>query len=208
MIEVDPGDPAFSSPTKPIGPVYDRAGADALAADRGWTFLPDGDGFRRVVPSPAPKRIFELRQIRWLLERGAVVICAGGGGIPTAFVGERLVGVEAVIDKDWASQLLATQLDADLFVMATDADAVFLDWGSPTARPIARAHPDALAARSAHFPDGSMGPKVAAACAFARSAPGARAVIGGLADIEAVIAGTAGTTVTTDAEGIELRPTT
>jgi carbamate kinase len=208
MIEVDPHDAAFAAPTKPIGPVYDHAGADALATTRGWTFKPDGDGFRRVVPSPAPKQIIELRQIRWLLERGAVVICAGGGGIPTAFDADgRLVGVEAVIDKDGASQLLATQLDADVFVMATDPDAVYLDWGTPSARAIARAHPDALLAHATHFPDGSMGPKVAAACAFATAAPGARAVIGGLADIDAMIAGTAGTTVTTAADGIELRTT-
>ncbi len=145
MIEVDPDDPAFQDPSKPIGPIYDRAAADALTAERGWTFKPDGDSFRRVVASPEPRRIFELRQIQWLLERQTVVICAGGGGIPVAYQpGRQLTGVEAVIDKDRASALLARDLKADVLVMATDADAVYLDWGKPSARAIARAHPDAL----------------------------------------------------------------
>src|SRR4029077_3512749 len=108
MIEVDPHDPAFENPTKPIGPVYTQSDADKLRAERGWTFKPDGDSLRRVVPSPAPLRIFEHRPIRWMLEHGAVVTCAGGGGIPTAYGdGHRLAGVEAVIDKDHASGLLA-----------------------------------------------------------------------------------------------------
>ena len=204
MIEVDPDDPSFGAPSKPIGPIYDRAAADELASERGWTFKPDGDMFRRVVASPQPKRIFELRQIRWLLEHGAVVICAGGGGIPTAYQpGRQLVGVEAVIDKDRASQLLASELNADVFVMATDADAVYLDWGKPTARAIARAHPDALHGHAEQFPEGSMGPKVASACDFARTKPGARAGIGGLSDVARMLDGRAGTTVTTSVEGIE-----
>jgi carbamate kinase len=204
MIEVDPDDPAFGAPSKPIGPIYDRDAADELARERGWTFKPDGDSFRRVVPSPAPKQIFELRQIRWLLEHGTVVICAGGGGIPTAYrPGRQLVGVEAVIDKDRASQLLASQLGAEVFVMATDADAVYVDWGTPSARAIARAHPDALAAYAEQFPAGSMGPKVEAARGFARATPGTRAAIGGLADVAGMLAGKAGTTVTTATDGIE-----
>jgi hypothetical protein len=167
MIEVDPDDPAFQDPSKPIGPIYDRAAADALKAERGWTFKLDGDAFRRVVPSPEPKRIFELRQIQWLLEHQAVVICAGGGGIPVAYQpGRQLTGVEAVIDKDRASALLAGDLKADVFVMATDADAVYLDWGKPTSRAIARAHPDALM-ELCGVRGGSMLPKVAAACDFA-----------------------------------------
>jgi len=107
---------------------------------------PEGDRFRRVVPSPRPLRVFEIRPIRWLLERGTIVICSGGGGIPTAYGADgKLHGVEAVIDKDRASSLLAQQLEADFFVMATDAEAVAIDWGTPRARNIRRASPAALA---------------------------------------------------------------
>ena len=148
MVEVDPDDPAFTDPTKFVGPVYDEAQAKALAADKGWSVKPDGAYWRRVVPSPRPKRIFEIRPMRWLLEQGAVVICAGGGGIPTMYARDReryLVGVEAVIDKDLASSLLARELDADLFIMATDVDGVYTDWG--TARTGAHRAGDAGAAR-------------------------------------------------------------
>ena len=118
MIEVDPDDPAFTNPSKPIGPQYDKAEADRLAAERGWTFKPDGDHMRRVVPSPVPQRIFEHRPIRWLLDQGCVVICAGGGGIPTAYRPRRqLTGIEAVIDKDRASALLANNIQADVLVV-------------------------------------------------------------------------------------------
>ena len=137
MVEVDAADPAFADPTKFVGPIYDDAEAEALAADKGWVFKRDGDHLRRVVPSPAPKRIFEIRPIRWLLERGVVVICAGGGGIPTTWVPGKertLGGVEAVIDKDLASELLAREVDADLFVMATDVDGVYEQWGTPEQR--------------------------------------------------------------------------
>jgi carbamate kinase len=203
MIEVDPDDSAFANPTKPIGPLYTRFEADALAAERSWTFRPDGDSLRRVVPSPKPLRIFEHRPIRWLLEQGAVVICAGGGGIPTAYQpGRQLVGVEAVIDKDHASGLLARDLDADLLIMATDAPAVFVGFDTPQQRSIACAHPDALLpALEAEFAPGSMLPKVAAACEFARAA-GKPAAIGALADIEGMLDGTAGTRVSTDIDGI------
>src|SRR6478672_7095921 len=109
MVEVDPDDPAFADPTKFIGPVYDKAEAERLAAEKGWEIKPDGDKWRRVVASPQPKRIFEIRPIRWLLERGCVVICTGGGGIPTMYAPgtRKLVGAEVVIDKDRASALLA-----------------------------------------------------------------------------------------------------
>jgi carbamate kinase len=195
MVEVDPADPAFGNPTKFVGPVYDEAEAKALAADKGWVVKPDGDKWRRVVPSPRPMRIFELRPMRWLLERGTVVICAGGGGIPTMYEpGEErhLVGVEAVIDKDLASSLLARDLEADLFVMATDVDGVYLDWGTPDQRRLERVTPEEL--RSYAFPAGSMGPKVDAAAEFA-VATGKRAVIGSLDEIEGLVAGTAGTSV-------------
>jgi len=195
MVEVDQDDPAFKDPTKFVGPVYDEATARTLAAEKGWVVKPDGAHWRRVVPSPRPQRIFELRPMRWALERGAVVICAGGGGIPTAYKrGENrvLVGIEAVIDKDLASCLLARDLDADVYVMATDVDAVYADWGSPNQRRLERVTPAELDA--IEFPAGSMGPKVDAAKEFA-TATGKRAAIGTLADIENLVAGTAGTQV-------------
>jgi carbamate kinase len=209
MIEVDPDDPAFADPTKPIGPIYTAAEAEKLKAERGWAFKPDGNSMRRVVPSPAPKRIFEHRPIRWLLEHGCVVICAGGGGIPTAYQpGRQLAGVEAVIDKDHASGLLARDLDADMLIMATDAPAVFLGFGTPAQRAIARAHPDVLLAEHrAEFAPGSMLPKVTAVCDFAR-ATGKPAVIGALADIDAMLAGTAGTHVSTRTDGVDFAPET
>jgi carbamate kinase len=203
MIEVDPADPAFDNPTKPIGPIYDRVAADALKAERGWAFKLDGDAYRRVVPSPLPIRIFELRQIQWLLEHQTVVICAGGGGIPVAYQpGRQLVGVEAVIDKDRATALLAKDLNADVYVMATDADAVYLNWGKPTSRAIARAHPDALMEFADEFGAGSMLPKVEAACDYARSS-GGKAAIGGLSDIGEMLQDKAGTIVSNDVDGIE-----
>lgn len=202
MIEVDPADPAFRDPSKFIGPVYAKADADRMAAEKGWAFKPDGDRWRRVVPSPMPKRIFELRPIRWLLEHDTIVIAAGGGGIPTMYEPGKerhLIGVECVIDKDLASELLARELGADLLVILTDADAVYLDWGKPGQRAIRRAGPDAIAAYP--FPAGSMGPKVDAACRFAR-ATGKRAAIGALPDISRIIAGEAGTTITVEESGV------
>ena len=203
MIEVDPDDPAFTDPSKPIGPLYSRSEAEKMAAERGWTFKPDGDHMRRVVPSPTPKRIFEHRPIRWLLERGCVVICAGGGGIPTAYrPGRQLVGVEAVIDKDRASALLARDVDADILIMATDAQAVFVGFGTPAQRAITQADPDVLLAEyESEFAAGSMLPKVIAACDFAR-ATGKPAVIGALSDIDGMLAGTAGTRVATGVTGV------
>ena len=195
MVEVDPNDPAFKDPTKFVGPVYEKVVAEKLAAEKGWTIKQDGDKWRRVVPSPLPKRIFEHRPIKWLLEQGVIVICAGGGGIPTMYDPNRerhLIGVEAVIDKDWCTALLAREVDADLYVMATDVDGVYLDWGTPQARKVDHASPERL--ESYDFAAGSMGPKVAAACAFVH-ATGNRAAIGALADIEAIVAGTAGTNV-------------
>jgi len=194
MIEVDPDDPAFGDPTKFIGPVYTREEAERLAAEKGWVVKPDGPHYRRVVASPEPVRIFEIRPIRWLLERGAVVICTGGGGIPTMYQpGTRtLVGAEVVIDKDRASALLARELEADLFVMATDVAAVYRDFGTPQQTAIERATASELASGS--FAAGSMGPKVEAAVDFVQRT-GKRAAIGTLADLEALVAGTRGTNV-------------
>jgi carbamate kinase len=195
MVEVDPSDPAFQDPTKFVGPVYEQAEADRLAEAKGWVFKQDGDKWRRVVASPLPKRIFELRPVKWLLEKGVVVICAGGGGIPTMYLpdGTRtLVGVEAVIDKDLASELLARELAADLLVIATDVDGVYLDWGTPSQRLIDWTTPAELAAHP--FPAGSMGPKVQAAIQFVEQT-GKRCAIGSLEDIEQIVAGTAGTNI-------------
>ena len=180
MIMVDPGDPAFANPTKFVGPVYAREDADALAAEKGWAFRPDGAAWRRVVPSPEPRRILEIEPITWLLERGAVVICAGGGGIPTMLPASgpgELVGVEAVIDKDLAGELLAEDVRADLYLMATDVDGVYLDWGTPQQRRLDRVTPAELAGHQ-----------------FAAKT-GGRAAIGSLADIAGIVAGTAGTSV-------------
>lgn len=195
MVEVDPEDSAFQDPTKFVGPVYEREEAERLAAEKGWAFKPDGDTWRRVVPSPRPKRIFELQPIRWLLERGTVVICGGGGGIPTMFkpgAERELVGVEAVIDKDLVSGLLARELAADLLVMATDVDGIYLDWGQPSQRRLGRVAASELATQ--RFAAGSMGPKVAAAIQFVEQT-GRRAAIGALEDIERMVEGSAGTNV-------------
>jgi carbamate kinase len=195
MIEVDPDDPGFADPTKFVGPVYDDTEAEALAAAKGWVFKRDGEQLRRVVPSPAPRRIFEIRPIRWLLDKGVLVICTGGGGIPTTWVpGEQrtLAGIEAVIDKDLASELLAREVGADLFVMATDVDGVYDGWGTADQRRLDRVTPDELRARP--FASGSMGPKVEAATRFVE-ATGKRAAIGALDEIEQIVEGRAGTTV-------------
>ena len=192
MVEVDPDDPAFANPTKYIGPVYERAEAEALAAAKGWQIKQDGDKWRRVVASPLPKRIFEIRPIQWLLERGCVVVCTGGGGIPTMYTpGTRqLVGAEVVIDKDRASALLAQQLEADLFVMATNVDAVYTGWGTPKQAAIGTTSRAEVASLS--LPAGSMGPKVEAAASFVQKT-GKRAAIGTLAQLQGVVAWTHGT---------------
>jgi carbamate kinase len=206
MIEVDADDPAFEDPTKPIGPLYRKEEAAKLEEEKGWTFKPDGASLRRVVPSPMPKRIFEIDMIRLLLEQGCIVICAGGGGIPAAYIedpvpaGRRLVGIEAVIDKDLASALLAIDLDADVLVIVTDVDAAYSDWGTPRQRAIRRATPEALS--SADFAQGSMGPKIKAASTFVEKT-GRTAVIGSINDTPSLIRGDAGTVVALDAVGLE-----
>jgi carbamate kinase len=195
MVEVDRNDPGFQNPTKFVGPVYSKSDADRIADEKCWTFRQDGELWRRVVPSPTPQHIIEIRPIRWLLQRGTIVICAGGGGIPTMYepsAEHRLVGVEAVIDKDLCSELLARELDADLFVMLTDVDAVYMDWGKSTQKAIRHASPAAL--QEMKFATGSMGPKVEAACHFAATR-GKPAAIGALPDLARIMAGEAGTTV-------------
>ena len=197
MIEVDANDPAFANPTKFIGPVYEKAEAERLATEKGWDIRADGDKWRRVVASPLPQRIFQIRPINWLIEKQTVVICAGGGGIPTAYDSDgNLKGIEAVIDKDLASELLARDTDADLFISATDAECVYLDWGHDNQRGIKTATPDAM--DQFKFAAGSMGPKVDAACQFARRT-GKVAAIGALADLKGIVAGEKGTTIRIDA---------
>jgi carbamate kinase len=200
-IEVDPADPAFQHPTKPIGPVYSREEAERLSAEKGWSIAPDGPSWRRVVPSPQPKEILELGVIELLVRERVIVVCAGGGGIPVVRREDgTLEGVEAVIDKDLAGALLATLLHADAFLMLTDVDAVYADWGTPMSWPIHRASPDDLASRA--FAAGSMGPKVDAACRFVRANSGF-AVIGSLGHAAAMLRGEAGTTITKAATEME-----
>ena len=196
QIEVDPNDPAFKHPTKPIGPVYGKEEAQRLARERGWSIACDGDDYRRVVPSPRPKRIFELDVIERLVNDGVIVICAGGGGIPTMYRKDgSLIGVEAVIDKDFASSLLARELEADVFLMLTDVDAVHEDWDKPDTRRIRRISTQAI--RKFSFASGSMGPKVEAACEFV-DATGAIAGIGKLSDASRILDGEVGTIIDRD----------
>ncbi len=203
--EVAADDPAFANPTKFVGPIYSEADAHRLAAEHGWVVKADGAHWRRVVPSPEPKRIFEVAGINLLLAAGFLVISAGGGGIPTMYdaSGRILSGVEAVIDKDRAAAVLARDLRADLLIIATDAPGVFLDYGTPTQRLVASAHPDALAGHP--FPDGSMGPKVESALAFARTGSGRAALIGSLEELPAILDGTAGTRVSLAEAGLTVR---
>jgi carbamate kinase len=202
MIEVDGEDPAFGRPTKPIGPLYDEGAAARLAREKGWTFMADGASRRRSVPSPEPRRIFGIHVIRTLLDQGVIVICAGGGGIPTRYedapapAGRRLRGVEAVIDKDLASALLAIEVAADALVIVTDVDAVYAGWGTPDQHPIRSTTPQELA--GSEFAAGSMGPKVRAACRFAEHT-GGFAAIGSIHDTQALLRGEAGTRVALDA---------
>jgi carbamate kinase len=192
MTEVDPADPAFGEPAKFVGPVYDKENAERIATEKGWIVKPDGQYWRRVVASPEPRRIVEIQPIRWLLDKDTVVICAGGGGIPTMRANGSLAGVEAVIDKDLAGELLAREVRADLFVMATDVDGVYRDWGTENQRRVDRVTANLL--RGTEFATGSMGPKVTAAVRFAEGT-GRRAAIGSLTQVESIVDGAAGTQV-------------
>ena len=193
QVLVDRADPAFAHPTKPIGRVYGEAEARRLAAERGWAVAPDGDGYRRVVSSPRPRRVLELAAIRLLVHHGVLVICAGGGGVPVVAEGGRsYYGVEAVVDKDLTTALLAYELHADLLLLLTDVAAVERGWQTPQARAIRAVTP--LALRSERFDAGTMGPKVEAACSFVERT-GKRAAIGALADARELLLGRSGTAV-------------
>jgi carbamate kinase len=200
QIRVNSNDPGFENPSKPVGPIYKQAEASRLQREKAWAMAPDGKYFRRVVASPEPQQIIEIDAIKMLVDSGIVVICAGGGGIPVAYDEEqKLYGVEAVIDKDLASGLLAKGLDADMFVMLTDVANVFTDYGGEHQRAIAAAHPDAL--ESLIFAAGSMGPKVLGACRFVRET-GKQSAIGQLSDLTGILSGKAGTLISNQVEGI------
>lgn len=197
QVEVDPSDPAFGRPTKPIGPLYDEAQGQELAARLNWTLVRDGRGFRRAVPSPAPRRIREINTIRLLIRAATLVICAGGGGIPVvAGTDGAIRGVEAVIDKDLSAALLAEEIGADGLLLLTDVEGVWPRW-PPSGAPIRRGTPAAL--RVLTFDPGSMGPKVEAACRFVERT-GRAAGIGAMEQAEEILAGNAGTIVAPAAE--------
>lgn len=191
--EIDPNDPAFKQPTKPIGPIYTKEEAEKLSQTHGWTMASDNDKFRRVVASPDPKRILGLSALKTLIENGHLVVCCGGGGVPVYFDQKgQLIGAEAVIDKDLASSLLAISVNADLFVIATDVDGVYTDWGKPSQSLIRQI--DAISLRKLTFARGSMAPKVEASCRFVEKT-GKAAIIGALDQIEKIIDGKSGTLV-------------
>ncbi|CAI1137698.1 Carbamate kinase 1 [Serratia quinivorans] len=192
QVEVDPDDSAFSDPSKYIGPVYDQETALALSLDKGWTIKPDGKYFRRVVPSPKPLNIIETAAINALIAQGHLVVCAGGGGIPVLRQEGKLHGIEAVIDKDLSAAFLAEQINADALLILTDADAVYLDWGTQQQRALSKVTPDELA--DITFDAGSMGPKVSAASHFVRSRHGI-AGIGALQDATRILTGEQGTLI-------------
>jgi carbamate kinase len=197
QVEVDPMDPAFAKPSKPIGPIYSASEAVKLTALSSLTFVRDGVGYRRAVPSPAPRRIRELNTVRLLIQAGVLVVCAGGGGIPVAVTaGGGLRGVEAVIDKDLSAALLADEIGADALLLLTDVSAVWTKWPPPDGRPIGRIEPAEL--RALNFEPGSMGPKVEAACRFVERT-GRMAGIGAMEEAEAILAGEAGTIVAANA---------
>lgn len=192
QVVVDPKDPAFQTPTKPVGPVYSRDVAEARAKAAGWAIAQDGDHWRRVVPSPKPIEIPDLRVLRLLLDQGVTVICAGGGGIPVMRRADgAMIGVEAVIDKDAASALLAADLGADALLLLTDVEAVYENFGTDKAAPVAKLSPQD--GRAMEMPAGSMGPKLKAACDFADA--GGLAGIGHLRDALHLLNGSAGTQV-------------
>ena len=195
QVIVDEHDPAFSKPSKPIGQVYTQAEAEKLAIEKGWTVMPDGQYYRRAVPSPKPQDVTGINAVKALLAQDHIVICGGGGGVPCVKNAQgQLTGVEAVVDKDLATAVIANHLDADLFIIATDVNAACVNFQKEGERKIAKANPAALEALSEEFAAGSMGPKVQAVIKFVK-ATGKDAAIGSLADIEEIVAGKAGTRV-------------
>ncbi|MDC2825201.1 carbamate kinase [Rodentibacter pneumotropicus] len=203
QVIVDPKDPAFENPSKPIGQVYSKEEAEKLAAEKGWAVMADGKYYRRAVPSPLPKSVTGIDSVKALLANRNIVICGGGGGIPSYYneKGE-LQGVEAVVDKDLCTAVISQELEADLFIIATDVPAACVNFNQPDQKQIAKANPQALESLASEFAPGSMGPKVKAVINFVK-ATGKEAVIGSLNDIERIVKGEAGTRVTNSIEGIE-----
>jgi carbamate kinase len=195
QVEVSAADPAFKHPAHPIGPALSEDEAKRLAGERGWAVAPDGPKWRRIVPGPEPLRIRELAAIRLLMSAGAIVICAGGGGIPVVASGGRLHGVEAVIDKDLAAALLAHHLGAEALLLLTDVDAVVAGWGTPQQHAVRETTPREL--RRYAFHAGTMKPKVEAACRFVESG-GKLAGIGRLEDALVILQGARGTVIRPD----------
>ena len=203
---VSADDPSMKHPSKPIGPFYSRADAEERKRRFGWEIVEDAArGYRRVVPSPEPIEIVELEAIRDLVEQGVLVIACGGGGIPVVWSNGKLQGVEAVIDKDRASALLASRLGADLFVISTDTDCVYLDYKRPTQRPLARVSAAELEeyARAGHFPPGNMGPKIESVLRFLHGG-GKEAVITSSENLCQAVVGSAGTHMFPDHEPAEV----
>ncbi|MTD27037.1 carbamate kinase [Erwinia sorbitola] len=192
-VQVDGNDPAYQEPGKYIGPVYQPEQQQELEKKYGWSMKLDGKYLRRVVPSPEPKKIIDIDAIKLLLDSNHIVICNGGGGVPVMNTDKGLTGSEAVIDKDLASALLAESLNADHLVILTDADAVYQHWGTPRQQAIRSATTQELAPMA--VADGAMGPKIMAVSRFVERS-GKVAHIGALQDIDAVLAGTAGTLIT------------
>ncbi len=198
QVVVDVDDPAFVHPSKPIGPMYERRTAFQLAARRGWRVARDGPGYRRVVPSPEPRRIVEMDTITMLLDRNVVVICAGGGGIPVVESEHGLRGAEAVIDKDLCAALLAQQVGAEKLLLLTDVASVQRDWDTDHPTAVHRASPSELSRMI--FDPGSMQPKITAACRFV-TATGGWAGIGALADATSLLRGETGTVIVPEFSG-------
>jgi carbamate kinase len=196
QVEVHPEDPAFRHPTKPVGPVYPKTRADAVAKAKGWMMAPEGDGFRRVVASPRPLRVLEIDALRLLVEAGTLVVCAGGGGIPVVFDRSGcLHGVDAVVDKDRSAVLVATELEADMLLLLTDVPAVYAGWGTPSQRALGSVTTAELRRLAREeWAIGSMGPKAEAAADFVERTGGS-AAIGALDQAAAIVRGEAGTGV-------------
>lgn len=199
LVAVDKQDPALEDPTKFIGPVYSREQAEQLRQEKGWAIKPDGQFYRRVVPSPRPTAILEITAIRALVDNGAIVIAGGGGGVPIIVENNHQQGIEAVIDKDLCCSLLARELNADRLILVTDVKSVFVDFGKPCAKAIKSANPQAL--YELNFSAGSMGPKVQATCEFVMQT-GNKAMIGALEDIELMVENRAGTLISNEVSGI------
>jgi carbamate kinase len=202
QVEVAADDPAFESPSEPIGPVYPEAEARRIAEARGWRIAPDHGGYRRVVPSPAPRGIHELRTIQLLVKLGVIVVCGGGGGIPVVKTADGgFHGVEAVIDKDLSAALLATHLGADFLLMLSDVPAVYADWPEPGREQIRAIPPRKL--REFSFEPETMAPKIEAARRFATQ-PGRVAAIGALEEAARILRGKAGTTISASAQKVQI----